>query len=322
MDVTYWVAVLVFLCAALLVEGLFTIWRTHHGPAAKQIERRLHEMSESHVGQGGPLLKQRMMSRKPGLDRLLQAVPGAILLERLLRQAASELNVAQFLWLSIVGVVLGTACVWATRLPAAIVLLGALLGGAVPALWLVRARSVRLAKIDRQLPDVMDLMSRALRAGHSFSSALQMAGSEAPEPIAREFRIVFDEISFGVTSQDALAHLAARVPSDDLRYLVVAVVTQRETGGNLAELLGNTAALIRSRHKLLGSVRVLATEGRLSAWILVVLPFALAAALYTINPEFVSALWKDPVGFKMVVSAVIAMIVGVFWMSRVVKIRV
>ena len=134
--------------------------------------------------------------------------------------------------------------------------------------------------------------------------------------------IAFDEISFGIPVPDALMHLAARVPSNDLRYLVVAVITQRETGGNLAELLGNTAQLIRNRHKLMGAVRVLAAEGKLSAWILVILPFALAAALNVVNPEFMKILWADPTGLDIVIGAVLAMIVGVFWMWRVVKIRV
>jgi len=149
-----------------------------------------------------------------------------------------------------------------------------------------------------------------------------MVATESPEPIAQEFRTAFDEISFGTSVPDAMTHLAERVPSNDLRYMVVAVITQRETGGNLAELLTNTASLIRGRHKLLGAVRVLATEGKLSAWILVILPFALAGVMQAANPDFLKTLWTDPAGLNVVIGALLAMAVGVFWMWRVVKIRV
>jgi tight adherence protein B len=149
-----------------------------------------------------------------------------------------------------------------------------------------------------------------------------MAATEGPDPTAHEFHLAFDEISFGITAQDALTHLAERVPSNDLRYLVVAVLTQHETGGNLAELLGNTAELIRARHKLMGAVRVLATEGKFSAWILVILPFGLAAGLYAVNHEFLKTLWTDPAGLNVLVCAAVAMVIGIFWMWRAVKIHI
>jgi tight adherence protein B len=147
-------------------------------------------------------------------------------------------------------------------------------------------------------------------------------GSEMPEPIAAEFRIVFDEINYGISAQEALVNLTARVPSTDLSYFVIAVLIQRETGGNLAELLGNISALVRARLKLLGTVRVLSAEGRLSAWILTLLPFALGFVLQLVNPKFLSVLWTDPMGVKMVGVALFMMAVGIFAMWRIIKIRV
>jgi len=323
MDVMYYlVVVLAFLSTALMIEGVFTLWRAHHGPVAKRIARRLLVATDSGTGQAGPLLKQRRMSDIPALDLFLQEAPFMATLDRLLRQAGSSLVVLQFFGLVLACMAAGAILGALVSLPVELILLVAAAAGCGPGIWIARMRSERLVKIDQQLPDVLDLMSRALRAGHSFTSALQMAATEGPDPTAQEFRIAFEEISFGIATQDAMLHLAARVPSNDLRYMVVAVIAQRETGGNLAELLSNTATLIRNRHKLLGSVRVLATEGKLSAWILVLLPFVLAALMQMINPEFMKTLWTDPAGIKVTVSALMAMVIGVFWMWRIVKIRV
>jgi tight adherence protein B len=323
MDVRYYLfVVLAFLSVAMLVEGLFTLWKAHRGPTARQIARRLEAMAEGETSQEGPLLKQRKLSRIPALDRALQAMPYSASVDRWLRQSGLSLNLIQLLGLVVAAAAAGALLGWFVRLPGFLVPAAAVLGGSAPVIWLVSVCSQRLSRIDQQLPDVMDLMSRALRAGHSFSSALQMAASEGPEPTAREFRIAFDEISFGIPVPDALKHLAERVPSNDLRFLVVAVITQRETGGNLAELLTTTATLIRGRHRLLGAVRVLATEGKFSAWILVILPFVLAVALHAANPDFMNTLWTDPVGVKVAIGALLAMMVGIVWMWRVVKIRI
>ncbi len=201
-------------------------------------------------------------------------------------------------------------------------LFGGVPGAVAPLAWVVRKRSKRLQKFAEQLPDALDLMARALRAGHAFPVALQMVGSEAMDPIASEFQVAFDEINYGVTVTDALTNLALRVPSMDLRYFVVSVLLQSETGGNLAELLASLAQLVRERFKLLGRVRVLSAEGRLSAYILVGLPFVTAAAIYMVNPGFLSVLWTDPLGLRLVGGALAMMLVGIFVMWRVVQIRV
>jgi tight adherence protein B len=149
-----------------------------------------------------------------------------------------------------------------------------------------------------------------------------MVGTEGPEPIAQEFRTAFDEVNYGVPMQDALMNLALRVPVTDLRFFVIAATIQRETGGNLAELLDKLGALIRARFKLLGTIRVLSAEGKLSAWILSLLPFALVAVINLVNPQFMSVLWRDPAGIKLVIAGLAFMVVGIFWMWRIIKIRV
>ena len=167
-----------------------------------------------------------------------------------------------------------------------------------------------------------DVTRAALRAGHAFSSALKMVGDEMPEPVAGEFRITFDELNYGISLQDALQNMATRAPSDDLRYFVIAVLIQRETGGNLTELLDSISALIRARLKLMGTINVLSAEGRLSAWILGLLPFVLAVILNIINPKFMSVLWTDPLGLKLVWVMLVMMVIGIFWMRRVIRIHV
>jgi tight adherence protein B len=149
-----------------------------------------------------------------------------------------------------------------------------------------------------------------------------MASADGPEPTAGEFRLTFDEINFGVSAQDALASLGVRVPITDLRYFIVAVLIQRESGGNLAELLDKISGLIRARLALLGKIRVLSAEGRLSAWILSCLPFAAAIMVNLVNPGFMSLLWTDPAGIMMVGIALGVMVIGIFIMSRIIKIRV
>jgi tight adherence protein B len=186
----------------------------------------------------------------------------------------------------------------------------------------IASKNRRLTQIDLQLPDALDLLGRALRAGHAFPSALKMVAEEMPEPIAGEFGITFDEVNYGIAMKDALLNLASRVPSRDLSYFVIAVVIQRETGGNLAELLDKIAAMIRARHKLLGQVRVLSAEGKLSAWILCLLPFVLTLVILFINPGFVEVLWTDPVGPMLIAGAAVLMVIGIFWSRKIIRIRV
>jgi tight adherence protein B len=192
----------------------------------------------------------------------------------------------------------------------------------VPWLYVQRKRWIRLRKIERQLPEALDLLTRALRSGHAFSSALQMLGEEMAEPIAGEFRIVRDEVNFGVALSQALMNLCERVPVTDLRYFVVSVLIQRDSGGNLTEVLSNLSRLIRERMKLFGKIRVLSSEGRLSAWILGLMPLGMVALLEFANPEFIEPLWTDPIGIAIVKTLVVLMAIGVLVLIKIIRIRV
>lgn len=312
-----------FFAVVLLLEGLYQLWNATRGPEIQRINQRIQAMSAgSYQGKSALLVKQRLLSEIPAFEKALLGIPRIHGLDRLLEQSGSRMSVAQFLGLSLIVGLAGLLLGYVLALPWFISLLLGLAVASLPYVAVLNKKIKRVGKIERQLPDALDLMSRALRAGHSFPSALDMVGKEGQQPIAQEFRVVSDEVNFGIPLNDALNNLAVRVPVTDLRYFVIAVLIQRDTGGNLAELLDNLAGLMRERFKLLGHIKVLSAEGRLSAWILTVLPFAMVALINIINPRLMSVLWTDPLGQRLSAAAMVAMVLGVIWMWRIIKIRV
>lgn len=324
MDYLYYLFIaFAFLAIVLLLEGSYLTWRSRQGPEAKRLKKRLQEISAGwNDATTASLLKERLLSNSPPLQKLLMQFPRIHSLDRLLLQSGMPLMVTQFLSYSAMAGVGGMAFAVLLGQALPIMLLCGVGGGFIPYFFVARAKAKRLITIEQQLPEIIDLLSRALKAGHALPGALQMAATEGTEPAATEFRMVFDEVNFGVPMQNALMNLAVRVPINDLRYFVIAVLIQRESGGNLAELLDKISNLIRARLTLLGRIRVLSAEGRLSAWILSCLPFAVAFVINIANPGFLSVLWTDPAGIKMVTAALIMMALGIYFMSRIIKIRV
>jgi tight adherence protein B len=320
----YVFAVLVFAAVILLIEGAYMWWLGSRGGAAQRMERCLRLMSGSGGGahEAVSILKQRRFSASPWLNALLLRIPRAAAIDRLLLQAGLTWSVAQFLAFSLTLVALGLGLLLVMNMPPPVAVAVSLLCLAGPYLHLLRARARRLKSIEAQLPEAADLMVRALRAGHAFSNALQMLGADLPEPLAGEFRTVSQEINYGVSMNDALQNLAARVPLTDLRYLVIALLIQRESGGNLAELLGNIARIIRERLKLMGQVRVMTAEGRLSAWILSLMPGGVMIMMSIINPDYISVLWTEPKGIRILWTGAGMIILGIFWMRALIRIRV
>jgi tight adherence protein B len=312
-----------FFAVVLLLEAGYTAWNASLGPEAKRIQHRLQAMSAGgKVSAASSIVKQRLLSEAPTLERLLLRVPRVQHLDRLLVQSGLNWSVASFLGLTLVAMVVALVAGVLLNLYWPFILLGMAAVGTLPFFYVLNARNKRIQTIEGQLPDALELMSRALRAGHSFPSSLEMVADEAPNPIAGEFKTTFDEVNYGIPMQDALMNMTTRIASPDMRYFVIAVLIQRETGGNLAELLDNLAALMRERFKLLGHIRVLSAEGKLSAWILTLLPFALATTIHFVHPKFLAVLWNDPVGLKMIYMAAMLMGLGIIWMRYIIKIRV
>jgi tight adherence protein B len=198
----------------------------------------------------------------------------------------------------------------------------ATLGLMVPTLFLMRQRSVRMKKFEEQFPEALDLLSRAIRAGHAFQTAMQMVADELGEPVGPEFRKTFEQQNYGLPLRDALNQMIERIPIIDVRFFVTAVLIQRETGGNLSEILDNLAHVVRERFKVLRQVRVHTAHGRFTGWVLLALPAALAIALNFINPEHMQLLFRERMGQMMLMGAVVMQTIGFIWIKKVIKIEV
>ncbi len=323
MDILFYgFAVFLFAAVILGIEGAYLWWASTHGTAAQRVARRLQLMSGTpgRSSERISILKQRRFSQNELADRLLHRVAVMYRLDRLLIQSGMKWTVEQFLVWSgtalVAGVILGLH--WPAPLRAVVACLFAL----VPLMLVRRARKRRLTRIEQQLPEAADFIARALRAGHSFTNVLQIVGNELPEPLSGEFRLAREEINYGVPMSEALHNMAARIPLTDLRYLIIAVLIQRETGGNLAEILGNISHIIRGRLKLAAQVRVLSAEGRMSAWILGLLPVVVGGMMALLNPGYIRILWTDPSGIRLLGYALGMIVIGVFWLRKVIRIRI
>ncbi len=315
---------LVLVAVLLLAEGLRLLWLSRRGRGARRLAQRLSQLqAETQRARAAVLRDRAGNSDTPGIAQRILGPQRWQRLTRWTEQAGMTESTSRLLALSAMGG-LGLAAVSAAIAgPRPLVWAGTALAGAlVP--WAVVAvkRRRRLARIARQLPDAIDFIVRALRSGHAFTSALSMCGDETAEPLAAELRLTHDEISYGASLQRALQHLGERVPLADLRYLCVAVLVQRESGGNLTEILDKLSQLIRSRYRLRAKVKVLSADARMSAAILMVAPFALGALMNMVNPAFMSRLWTDPIGIAILQVLGVLMVVGFFILQKITRIRV
>ena len=268
------------------------------------------------------LLKKEVMSGVPTLDKLLFKIPLALRTESLLDQADVRMRVDRFFIL--------IPALFLTGFIAGLLLqrgpLPALLFGCVfciaPFVYLLRRRRKRILEFTAQFPDAMDMIARSLRAGHSFMSAMQLVSQEMPEPTSKVFRIAYDEQSLGLSLAESLNNMTIRVESLDLNFFVTAVNIQRESGGNLAEILEKLGVTIRERFKIIGQLRVHTAQGRLSGMILAVLPLALAVVLWLITPDYLMTLFTTRIGIYVVVGAVVLQIIGAVIIRKIINIKI
>ena len=323
MDTTFILfAGLLFAAVMLLVWGVLTAWSAHRNPETERVARRLRSVIGKEVrADDVTITKTRRLSEHPEFDRILRGLPGVAGLDKRLLQAGSSWLVAKLLLVCLACLVAGVIAALLLGARGLALLPVAALAASLPIVQLGRAREARMTRFERQLPEALDMMSRAMRAGHAFPTALKLVADEVAAPLGEEFKTAFDEVNFGVSMADALNNLAQRVPSMDLQYFVVAVLIQRESGGNLTELLSSISAIIRDRLKLVGQVRVLSAEGRISAWVLCLLPFGAGFAMYMANPGTMGVLVYDPVGRKLSGAAILMMIFGVLAIRKIVRIR-
>jgi len=267
------------------------------------------------------ITREDSISRNATLNRLLSRIGFIRKLDRTISQADLHVTVSRLLAFCVVTALLAGFAVYTIFNPILAICI-ALIAGALPLVHVSVKRRRRLNKFNAQLPDTLDLLSRSLSVGHAFSESLNQVASEMPEPIAGEFRVAFEEQKLGLSTKAALDRLADRVPIPDLRLCVTAMHIQRETGGNLAEIMERVAQTIRERYKLMEDFRTMTTSARGSAWILCGLPFALIMALTAINPKYMSVLLHDSRGHVVIAVAVVLQIIGMLLIKKILSIKV
>jgi tight adherence protein B len=317
------VAAIVFICVLCTIEGLFFVLLSKFDPEAKRMRKRLQalcmERAENDVRS---IVRNRPLSSIPRLNQILSAMPLMLKLDRLLLQADSRQPLGVFLLLSLV---LGVSGFYVTSLltrdifPA---LLVALLIGGIPFFRVSQQKKRRMKKFEVQLPGALELIARSLRAGHAFVGGLQTVAEEFDDPMGSEIQKTVAQINFGVSVEQALKNLTERVDCQDLKFLAVSIIIQRESGGNLGEILESVGGLIRARFTLRGKIRALSAEGILSAGILTVIPFAVVLILAIINPMYPNVLLADPLGKVMVLVALVMMAIGIVVMKKMITIKV
>jgi tight adherence protein B len=318
---------LVFFVLFLATCLLLLVLTAGRARELKQTRSRLEAFGltpQARVAEPDEILVRRStaLSTIPWLDRLLSRADGGVRLRLLLRQADLNWPVGRLVLLSVLAaVVCGYLVFLRTQalLPSFCL---AALAGACPFFYVIRLRNRRFARLRQLLPEALDLMVAALRAGHGFSSAIGMVARESPEPVRGEFRQCFDEQNFGLELRTAMNNLAYRAPIRDIRTIVTAVLIQKETGGNLTEILEKVAHIIREDFRLQRQVEVHTAQGRLTGWILSVLPLVLGTALYLVNPEAMSVLWTRSLGLKMIYGAVVMTIIGGLIIRRIVRVEI
>ena len=261
------------------------------------------------------------ISSATGLNAALQKAGFTGRIRMMLEQAAIKMSVSVFLLASVVSALVMFLFVSTVARSMMVGLGFSLLGLFIPYIYVARVRRKRIDKFEEQFPEAIDLVARALRAGHALPTGLGMVAEELKAPVGTEFRILYDEQNFGLTLPDAMRNFARRIPVLDARFFVTAVLTQRETGGNLAEVLDNLAAVIRERFKIKRQVRVLSAHGRITGWVLACLPPVLAMATLVINPRHLGTLTGDPLGQNMLIAAVVLQVLGTLAIRKLVQIE-
>jgi len=324
------IAILVFVVVAM---GVFSVASLldERSARARLLHERLAVVKEAAAHQPSDelaLVRDEMLSKIPALDHLLRRSSRIANLQPFLEQANLKIRAGNILMLCVVSaVVLGAVgFLLAGSLPPKQALLfaaaGLVLGGFFPYSYASYRRTQRFRKFEELFPEAIDTLARAVRAGHAFTTALELIANELSEPVASEFRKLFEEQKFGLPVRDALMNLAERMPLVDVKFFVTAVMLQRETGGNLAEILDNLSYVIRERFKIMRQVRVYTAQGRLTMLLLMGLPPLIVVTMLSTSPAFIRPLFADPIGHILIVAGVVLQTIGYFVIRRIIQIQV
>lgn len=316
---------IVFVFCLFLTFALYLVATRGSEQRRQRLNQRLAETlmhSASIEDAEVQLARSELMSEIPLMNRALLQVPVAARLKRMLDQADLQITVTRLLMFSVMAGLLAAMAASVLTISLALIAAVALAAAGVPFAHVWWTRRKRLHKFLEHLPDALELMSRALQAGHAFAESLHMISTEMPEPIATEFRKTYEEQNLGLSLKLALENLTQRIPLLDLRLCVTAILIQRETGGNLAEILEKVAHTIRERFRILEDLKTLTTSSRMSAWILCGLPIFVAVTVTFMNPDYMSVLWKDPRGHQLIAAAMALQITGMLVIRKILRIKI
>ena len=315
---------LLFLLVAAAAIGLSIFWSRRFSARSRALSSRLKDIAlRRREDPQSQLLKSGGGLEAAWLHWILGHAPGVHALSLLLTRSGSTHTTAEVMSLSAgLGLLVWLPLTLLLNAPWVMTIPGGLLAFSMPWVYLMQREKKRRLRFEEQLPEALDFMTRALRAGHGLSVAIGMVGDELPEPIGPEFKTVFEHLKLGMTFDDAMAQMADRIHSSDLNFLVIALMIQRKTGGNLTELLTTLSLTVRERIKLKGKIRILASEGKLSGIMIGSLPFALGSILSVLNPLYMSTLWTTKSGQTLLLVNVVMIILGALWMWKIVQIKV
>jgi len=324
------IAILVFVVVALGVFAVASLLDQRSAQARLLRERlaTVQEAASRAPDEELALLRDEMLSKIPALDSLLRRSSRISNLQPFLEQANLKIRAGNILVLCMVSAVVlaGVGFLAAGSLPPNQALLfagvGLVLGGFLPYSYASYRRTKRFQKFEELFPEAIDTLARAVRAGHAFTTALELIANELTEPVASEFRKLFEEQKFGLPVRDALMNLADRMPLVDVKFFVTAVMLQRETGGNLAEILDNLSYVIRERFKIMRQVRVYTAQGRLTMLLLMGLPPVIVVTMLLTSPAFIHPLFADPIGHALVVAGIVLQTLGYFVIRKIIQIQV
>ena len=317
-----------FLGAGAVLGSFFGVTKLPAMMLQRKLEARLEEVASgpeaepAAEGKAKGVLKVAEGGPMPSLDRFIGGTTRGTALGRWIEQSGVKTTISAVLLIAAgLAAAVGVAAMLLLKARWGF-LVGAAIGAAVPFVFLNMKRTKRTRAFEEGFPEALDLIARALKAGHAFVTGLKMVADEMPEPIGPEFRKTFDEQNFGLPLKDALENLTMRVPGLDVRFFATAVLIQRETGGNLSEILENLAHVVRERFKILRQVRVYTAHGRMTAYVLLALPAVLCIALSFINPDHMNLLFRERMGQMLLMVAIVMQAIGYFWIQQVIKIEV
>ena len=316
---------LVFLACLFITYALYLITSRSSDAKRARLNDRLAEAIRSSVHSDDAdvqLARQELMSEIPWMNRVLVKLQATSRLKEMIDQADSHITVMRLFLFSATAGVLAFLAVSMLTTSVLLMAFCGVVAAVLPFLHIKMKRKKRLNKFLQLLPDALDLMSRGLSAGHAFTESLQMVASEMPEPISSEFRKTYEEQNLGLSLKLALENFVHRIPLLDLRMCVTAVLIQRETGGNLSELLEKVAHTIRERFRIMEDLKTMTLSSRWSAWLLCALPIFLAVYVSVMNPGYMDVMWLDPRGHKLLALAAIMQTLGMLMVQKIMKIRI